>query len=67
MGRKEMKAMWNAMWLGKTKQSGFKFSALCLSSVKRLSVLLLQIFSPKRRAVLQRREAYNKSLLYSTE
>lgn len=48
MGRKEMNAVVGMLWLGKRKQSGFEFTAFCLSSVKGLTGLLLQIFFPKK-------------------
>lgn len=67
MRRKEMKAIWNAVcWEKQRRLSGFKFTPLCLPSIKRLACLLLQIF-PQGGGVLQRREAYNKSLLYDVE
>ena len=43
-----MEAVWNAVVVGKTTQSGFKFIAFCSSSGKRLTGLLLKFFFPKK-------------------
>lgn len=59
--KRQEKAIWNAVWSLKQSRMVLSLPHSCLSCVKRLAGLLLQIFSPKG-AVWQRREAYNKSL-----